>query len=282
MPSLAQKLDEAESILRANEVINARGEASLLLSLALGRDKTFLVAHPEYNLQPTENDRADILVQRRAAREPFQYIAGETEFYGLDFTITPDVLIPRPETEMVVERAIEILSERSDASFVEVGIGSGCIAISVLHHGPHANAVGLDISPDALSVARRNAERHNVDGRLTLLESDVFSALTGEQYDLIVSNPPYVPTRDLDGLQAEVRGFEPHVALFGGPDGLSIIRRIVDDAPRFLRPSGSLLLEIGFDQSEKVASLFDASVWHPASSFPDLQGIPRLVMSSLR
>ena len=282
MSSLADKLAEAVPILRRSGVAEPRREASSLLSLAVGRDRTFLITHPEYALQPHEIESFDNLVKRRASREPFQYLAGTTEFYGLEFIVTPDVLIPRPETEMVVERTIAILGGHSHPLFCEVGIGSGCIAISVLHDLERTKACGLDISPAALAVARRNAEINGVSDRLELCESDVFSALGDERFDLILSNPPYVPDDDLAGLQPEVRDFEPHVALFGGPEGLSVITQVVDGAHRFLKQQGHLLLEIGFGQSDRVASMFDASLWKRPTVHSDFQGIPRLVEAKLK
>jgi release factor glutamine methyltransferase len=282
MPKLSEKLDEADAILRDSGVVDPRREAASLLALALKRDKTFLIAHPEYLLDRAEVSIVDNFVQRRASHEPFQYIAGIQEFYGLEFEVTPDVLIPRPETEMVVEQALQLIGAHGFGSFCEVGIGSGCIAVSILHHAKSTRAVGLDISRAALGVARRNAEKHHVDERLILLESDVFGSLTDQKFDLIVSNPPYVPVRDIGGLQAEVRDHEPRIALTDDADGLSIIRRIVARAPTFLQPNGSLLIEIGFDQSEKVAAMFDPPVWHSPELLPDLQGIPRLVCSRLK
>jgi release factor glutamine methyltransferase len=282
MPSLSEKLDEADAILRDSGVVDPRREAALLLALALKRDKTFLIAHPEYLLDAAEESIVDGFVRRRALREPFQYISGIQEFYGLEFEVTPDVLIPRPETEMVVERALELIATHGFTSFCEVGIGSACIAASILYHAKTSRAVGLDISRAALSVAQRNSEKHHVDERLMLLESDVFGALTDQKFGLIVSNPPYVPVQDIAGLQAEVRDHEPPVALTDDADGLSIIRRIVNGAPGFLESNGYLLIEIGYDQSEKVAAMFDPLVWQPPELLPDLQGIPRLVCSGLK
>jgi release factor glutamine methyltransferase len=229
-----------------------------------------------------EESIVDEFVGRRASHEPFQYISGIQEFYGLEYEVTPDVLIPRPETEMVVERALELIGTHGFTSFCEVGIGSGCIAVSILYHAKASRAVGLDISRAALSVAQRNSEKHHVDERLMLLESDVFRALTDQKFALIVSNPPYVPVQDIEGLQAEVRDHEPPVALTDDADGLSIIRRIVGGAPGFLESDGFLLVEIGFDQSEKVAAMFDPLVWQAPELLPDLQGIPRLVCSGLK
>lgn len=282
MPSLSEKLDEADAILRDGGIVDPRREAASLLALALKRDKTFLIAHPEYLLGPAEESIVDGFVQRRASHEPFQYISGIQEFYGLEFEVTPDVLIPRPETEMVVARALELIGAHGFTSFCEVGIGSGCIAVSILYHAKSSRALGLDISRAALRIAGRNAEKHNVDERLTLLESDVFGAVSDQKFDLIVSNPPYVPVYDIEGLQAEVRDHEPRNALTDDADGLSIIRRIVDRAPAFLLTNGSLLIEIGFDQAEKVAAMFDPLVWHAPELLPDLQGIPRLVCSRLK
>jgi release factor glutamine methyltransferase len=282
MPRLSEKLDEADAILRDGGVVDPRREAASLLALAIKRDKAFLIAHPEYLLDPAEASVIDGFVRRRASHEPFQYISGVQEFYGLEFDVTPDVLIPRPETEMVVERALELIGDHGFTSFCEVGIGSGCIAVSILHHAKSGRAVGLDISRAALRVAQRNAERHHVGQRLTLLGSDVFGALSDEKFQLIVSNPPYVPVSDIEGLQAEVRDHEPRIALTDDADGLSIIRRIVDGAPGFLQSNGSLLIEIGFDQSEKVAAMFDPLVWQTTELMPDLQGIPRLVCSRIK
>ena len=280
MPRLSEKLDQAAETLRASGVPDARRDAVSLLSFVTKKDKAFFYAHPEHIITDAESELLDSLVHRRASREPLQHITGVQEFYGLEFAVTPHVLIPRPETEMLVERAIELLDEGDN--FCEVGVGSGCISVSILVHRRAAKATGLDASPDALAVARRNAETHGVIDRLTLRESDVFGAVNREErFPMIVSNPPYVPVRDIDGLQAEVRHFEPHLALTDGGDGLTIIRRIVFEAPTFLQPAGHLLMEIGFDQSEPVRAMFDAAVWQRVEFAPDLQGIPRLVIARL-
>ncbi|HKP69056.1 MAG TPA: peptide chain release factor N(5)-glutamine methyltransferase, partial [Pyrinomonadaceae bacterium] len=253
-----------------------------LLARALQKDKTFLYAHPEASLSDDEKALFESHLSRRAAREPFQYITGVQEFYGLEFEVTPDVLIPRPETEMVVEEALAILKDEETPSFCEIGVGSGCISVSILHGLPRARAVSVDVSSAAIAVARRNAKRHGVGERLELIESDVFERLSNKTFRVIVSNPPYVPVSDFAGLQPEVRDFEPHNALTDGSDGLSIIRRIIDDSPRFLGPRGRLLMEIGFDQSEKVATMFDLAIWSTPDLVPDLQGIPRLVSARLK
>jgi release factor glutamine methyltransferase len=281
MPSIAESLTNAESVLAESGVAEPRREAMSLLMLAIKKDKAFVYSRPEYVLAREEVERLSAYLERRSNREPLQYISGVQEFFGLEFEVTPAVLIPRPETEMVVERAIEILGVSGDSSVCDVGTGSGCIVISILHQLPSVRGVGLDISRDALQVARRNAEKHGTSERLELLESDLFAAVTDRKFDLIVSNPPYVPVRDMAGLQAEVRDFEPHGALTDGSDGLSIVRQIIRNASRYLHHDGFLLMEIGFDQSEKVAAMFDPALWYAPELFPDLQGIPRLVSARL-
>jgi release factor glutamine methyltransferase len=245
--------------------------------LAIKKEKTFLYSHPDYVLNDSETSRFESLLERRAAHEPLQYISGVQEFYGLEFDVTSDVLIPRPETEMVVEHAIEILTQRDSRRFCEIGVGSGCVSISILRNVPDSTAVGLEVSRAAIEIARRNAEKLLVGDRLQLLESDVFEKSPDDQFDVIVSNPPYVPSADIAGLQPEVRDFEPHVALSDGRDGLSIISRIIDASPRFLPSGGFLLMEIGFNQSPLVVEMFESKIWNKPELFPDLQGIPRLV-----
>ena len=282
MTSIAEALKHAHDVLSDSGVSDPRRESVSLLAHALKKDKTFLYAHPEDALSSEERSLFDSYLERRAGREPFQYITGVQEFYGLEFEVTPDVLIPRPETEMVVEQALKIFDGSDAPRFCEVGVGSGCISVSILHHIRDASAVAVDVSGSALDVTRRNAMRHRVEERLTLIESDIFDRLTDHEFDAIVSNPPYVPVLDFAGLQAEVRDFEPHLALTDGSDGLSIIRCIIDESPRFLRSNGFLLMEIGFDQSEKVATMFDRTVWTSPDLLPDLQGIPRLVSARLK
>ena len=183
----------------AAEIPDPRRDAATLTSLALGRDRTFLYSHPEYAPTADEIDRIEEFLRRRAGREPLQYIRGKQEFYGLDFEVTPDVLIPRPETEMLVERGIEYLAGLSEPRFVDIGTGTGCIPISILKHVPGARGVAVDISPAAIAVARCNAERNGVADRLILIESDLFSNVPSERFHLIVSNPPYVPAPDIAG-----------------------------------------------------------------------------------
>jgi release factor glutamine methyltransferase len=285
--TIAGALREAATRLRVAGVGEPRREAGTLLAHSLGRDRAFLITHADEAL--TASQRADFraLVERRAAGEPFQYIAGRQEFYGLEFEVGPGVLIPRPETELLVEKALELLEGLDAPLLCDVGTGSGCIAVTLLHECGDARGLALDVSAAALAVAARNAARHGVDGRLRLLASDCFDALRGGEqedarFDLVASNPPYIAESDIEGLQKEVREHEPRVALTPGGDGLSVIRRLVAEAPRFLKPGGHLLLEIGFDQHEQVAALIDPAVWTLLDIHRDLQGIPRTVALRLQ
>ncbi len=282
MSNIAEKLRDANEILQSSGITEPRREANSLLALALEKDKTFLIAHPEYELSGTEERRFQDFLERRANREPFQYIAGRQEFYGLDFAVTKDVLIPRPETESIVEAAIEILQAKGSSTFCEVGIGSGCIAVSILHQVETASAFGLDVSPQALEIAAKNAATHKVLNRLELKISNVFGVLKDEKFDLIVSNPPYIPGADIENLQAEVRDFEPIIALTDGKDGLSIIEKIIVEAPGFLNENGFLLMEIGFGQADKAREMFRLKIWREVSILPDLQGIPRTIKAQVK
>ncbi|MCA1590642.1 MAG: peptide chain release factor N(5)-glutamine methyltransferase, partial [Acidobacteria bacterium] len=270
-------LETAAEKLHNAGVAEPRREAMSLLAFALGQDKTFLIAHPKNEITPDELSRYDKFLRRRQTREPLQYITGIQEFYRLEFAVTPNVLIPRPETEMVVEAAAELLAGKINPKICEVGIGSGCISISILNEIESARGLGVDISQAALKVAAFNAAKHQVDDRLRLIESNVFSAVGENKFDLIAANPPYVPQADVRGLQEEVRDYEPHVALTDSRDGLSIIRRIAAEAPQYLKPRGWLLMEIGFNQGSNVRKMFDREIWKDFSLLPDLQGIPRLV-----
>jgi release factor glutamine methyltransferase len=273
--SIANAVIEGAQRLRDATVREARRHASSLLVHVLGRDRSFLIAHADEAVTEEELESFRVLIKRRAAGEPMQYITGHQEFFKLDFEVTPAVLIPRPETELIVEAALELLRNDPNPNLADIGTGSGCLAISILHEMSAARAVGTDVSPPALEVARRNAERHGVLDRLELLESDCFSALDAiGSFSLIISNPPYVSDDELKSLQREVN-YEPREALAGGPDGLSVIRRLLSEARPFLRSGGYFVFEIGFEQREAVEQLIDWRVWKLIEIRGDLQQIPR-------
>lgn len=272
--------ESAASILADAGVESPRREAGLILSAALGRPRAFLIAHPEFEIPDEVAAEYFVFVQRRASREPYHYITGTKEFFGLEFRVGPGVLIPRPETEILVDEAIRILSQVGSGKFLEVGVGSGCISISILNTLKGCRALGVDISAAALAVATLNADELGVSGRLELRQTDLYDGIGG-RFDLIVSNPPYIPDADLPELQPEVRLFEPHIALFAGKDGLAVIRKLIDGAAALLEPSGILIFEIGIGQAAAVLELLRNDVWSTAEALPDLQGIPRVVRASL-
>ena len=278
MVSIAEALTKATQLLINAGVPEARREAGSLLSFIINKDRTFLFSHAEDQLSDDSLRRFDEFVGRRASGEPLQYITGVQDFYGREFRVTPDVLIPRPETELLVEAAIELVD--SEPFICDVGTGSGCIVVTLLCELQNARAVAVDKSPAALEVAKLNARNHSVLDRMEFAVSDCFDALAANRYqfDMVASNPPYVSAEMMAGLQREVRDHEPFVALSPGPDGLSIIRRLMLEAPAFLKDAGYLIMEIGFDQSEAVKSLVDESVWQLLEIRPDLQGIPRIVV----
>jgi release factor glutamine methyltransferase len=249
----------------------------VLLMFTLGCDRAYLYAHPERVLTPDEVLRYDEALAERARGTPSQYITGHQEFWGLDLLVSPAVLIPRPETEHVVETVLDLAREYPMRRIVDVGTGSGCIALALANELPQAKIIAVDISPEALDIARANAARLQCEDGVEFRQSDLLSALTGEpaSFDLIVSNPPYVAEDSPEKVQREVREFEPRVAVFAGPDGMLAYRRLAPQAEAALRPGGWLVVEIGFSMEAEVKALFEG--WAEVRTVPDLQGIPRVI-----
>lgn len=258
-------------------------DASILLSHLLAVDRTFLIAHPEHELNDEQLADLERLAARRASREPLQYIVGFQEFFKLRFEVSPGVLIPRPETELIVEAALEVAAQQPSVSILDVGTGSGCLAVSLLHEQRRASAVATDISESALRLAARNSQRHQVSDRLTLVQADGLSALAREaRFSMIVSNPPYVSAVDFEALPPEVREHEPVTALVSGADGLDHIRWLLRDAPPIIQEGGYLIFEIGFGQQGAVEKIIDRAGWRLLEIRKDLQGIPRTVVLQRR
>jgi release factor glutamine methyltransferase len=280
--SIAEALRDAWQILERAGVPEARREAGSLLSFILGKDRTFLISHAKDRLEEVAWRGFQESVERRAAGEPLQYITGVQDFYGRGFRVTPDVLIPRPETELLVEAALEVAGP--GLFLGDVGTGSGCIAITLLCERADARALAVDKSPAAIDVAKLNAKNLAVSDRIVFVVSDCFDAVDRSEYqfDVVVSNPPYVAEAMMAGLQREVRDHEPLVALSPGPDGLSVIRRLIREGSAFVKDDGYLIMEIGFDQGERVRELADRSDWRLIEIRPDLQGIPRIVVLQRR
>jgi release factor glutamine methyltransferase len=234
-------------------VENSRLEAEWLLCEALGMDRVGLYVNFDKPLTSDELAACRTLVRRRAGREPLQYILGSQDFFGLDFEVSPGVLIPRHDTETLVQQAVNRCPAK--ATILDIGVGSGCIAVALAKTCADSHVYGVDPSPKALELAQRNAERHGVS--VTLVKGSLFEPFEGRKFDLIVSNPPYIPTAELAGLQPEVRDYEPREALDGGPDGLDFYRRIIPSAPPYLEAGGWLLLEVGIGEAPDVLALFN-------------------------
>jgi release factor glutamine methyltransferase len=268
-------LDESDSIPAAR----SRSDATLLLRHVLGIPHAEMYAYRERPLTALQTEAFNARLQQRLRGAPIQYITGEQEFFGLPFHVTRDVLIPRPETEHLVEAAIARLKDLPVARVADVGTGSGAIAVALAHSLATAEVVALDISPAALAVAAENARHNVVAARIRFLESDLLGAVANERFDAIVSNPPYVADWERKSLPAEVREYEPAQALFAGPTGLEVYRRLVPDALPLLVSGGWLMMEIGQGQRDAVRALISGADWNAMEFLPDLQGIPRVAVA---
>jgi release factor glutamine methyltransferase len=263
--TLAEALDFAIAELRESGIAYPKCDAELLLLYVTGLNRTSLFTSQEQQLTAE---------QAELYHEPIQYITGEREFYGLSFRVTPAVLIPRPETEHLVEAAIERIPLNTPSRIVDVGTGSGAIAISLAVARPSLQVVAVDISPTAIEVAKENAHSHQVASRIRFIESDLLESLGEESFDLIVSNPPYIADSERTELDAEVRDYEPATALFAGQTGVEIYERLIPQAAQKLKPDGWLLLEIGAGQQSQLQQLLED--WSNVGFVKDLQGIPRV------
>ncbi len=266
----AEWLRRAEQQLIEAGVDSPRLDAELLLAHSLGVSRATLRIH----LDDSIPEGVDGLLERRLLREPLSYILGKKEFFGRDFAVGPGVLVPRPETEILVERALKWLAGKPGARILDVGTGSGCIAITLALEMPGSQVCAVDISADALQAARSNG--HALGANVEWLELDGFPP--GGTFDLVVSNPPYIASAY--DLSPEVGQYEPSLALFGGEDGLDFYRRLATEAPNHLSPAGAMILEIGFDQGETVPRILEESGWVDCTVTPDLSGLPRVVQAS--
>ena len=256
-PSLRQSLDYVAGALRANGVLEWRVESEVLLRHVLGKSRSdFLtqVYGPDYRLSASQSDRLDTLLRRRLAGEPLAYIVERREFYGLDLEVNEHVLIPRPETELVVDVALERVERiRSEPTIVDIGTGSGAIILAIASHVERADLWATEVSSAALDVARKNAERLEHERTVTFVQGDLLAPIS-RRVDMIVSNPPYIPTAQIDSLQAEVRA-EPVIALDGGPDGLGLFRRLLSQAKGKMAPGGAFIVELMPEQMDEASDL---------------------------
>jgi release factor glutamine methyltransferase len=280
---LKQALASAVQLLDDSAVGSPRMNGEVLLMFTLGCDRAYLYSHPERELSSEEESRYEEAVERRASGYPSQYITGHQEFWGLDLIVSPAVLIPRPETEHIVEvvieiaRAAEYIDQPGRPKLVDVGTGSGAIALALAKELPAAEVLAVDLSPSALEIARANAARLQLEPRVQFRESNVLETVVCDgSFDFVVSNPPYVALSEADKVQDVVKKYEPKVAVFAGEHGLDIIRRLIPQAHESLRPGGFLVMEIGYSMSEAVMGIMEG--FEELHAVPDLAGIPRVVV----
>lgn len=277
--TLREAIEEAESRLKTGpHPERARRDAESLLLHVLHQDRAWLRQFGDDELSPDELAGFKALADRRFAGEPIQYILGEVEFFGLPLNVAPGVLIPRPETEHLVEEVIRLAQGLPAPRIADIGTGSGAISIALAHALPAAHISTVDVSEEALRIARGNARRNHVDGRIHFLRGDLLEPLAGQLFDVIASNPPYVPLADVDSLSVEVREFEPHGALFAGADGLDIYRRLIPAACAHLASGGWLVMEIGYGQHPEIERMLHASGYSEIRFVADYQGISRVAI----
>jgi release factor glutamine methyltransferase len=252
-------------------------DAEVLARHVLGWDLARLVAHNREPVTPEFVEQFEAAIERRARREPVAFITGHREFWGLEFAVTPATLVPRPETELIVEEALRLLPVSAPAAVLDIGTGSGCVGVAIAHERPGAMVIATDLSHAALLVARRNAATHGVASRVRFVQTDLAAGI-GAHVNLIVSNPPYVPEVMAPGILPDVLRYEPHTALFGGSDGLSIIRRLFTEARQHLAPGGTFIVEFGFGQEDDVRTAAEREGWQVDRALHDLQGIARTIV----
>ena len=258
-------------------------DAFRLIQFIIGIDRSDLIAEGERQIDDRQAEKCLCLLEKRAGRIPLQHLIGETEFMGLSFTVNPDVLIPRSDTEILVETALEKADGIQTGKILDIGCGSGCILISLLYQlnldlaEPLWKGVGSDISPAALKTARINGQRNHQETLITWVQSDLFDEIPAETYSFIVSNPPYIPSDVIEDLEPEVRDYDPLRALDGGKDGLSFYRKMIPQAKRYLEPGGWLIVEIGYDQKVPVKELFTRHGFHGIECRQDLAGLDRVI-----
>jgi release factor glutamine methyltransferase len=286
--TLIEAINSASKRLSAAGIINDLLDAEVLLCYTLGRDRAWLLAHIREPLSDERRRTFEQTVDRRVKREPLQYITGRQEFWGLDFAVTRDVLIPRPETELIIEAVLGFTKQKDQAlTIIDLCTGSGCIAVSLSKELGAARIFATDKSGKALDVARENAYKHGVGDRIRFLEGDLFEPIDEldlrGKVDIIVSNPPYVPSGDISMLQAEVRDYEPLIALIGGADGTEIHQSILEEAPRFLKNKARLIMEMGIGQSGALAHrIRKTGAFGVPSVLTDLANIERVMVATIK
>jgi len=283
--TLAEAINNAATLLSTAGITNARLDAEVLLSHIILKDRVWLITHRDDVLDDNHQREFADVIQRRTRREPLQHIIGNQEFWGLEFIVSPDVLIPRPETEFIIEAALAIVQDRNTpVRIIDLCTGSGCIAVSLAKELTAARIIATDASEKALAVARENTRRHGVSEQIRFLPGDLFEPLEEldirGQIDIIVSNPPYVQAGDLSTLQPEVRDYEPEMALIAGPGGTEIAKRIIQLSPEYLKKNGALIMEMGLGQAEALTRMVEATgAYGDRELLKDLAGIERVIVA---
>jgi release factor glutamine methyltransferase len=277
---LRDRLARGETELGAGpHAERARLDAESLLLHLTGKSKAWLLAHLDDDFAGCTAIRFEALLQRRLTGEPMQYITGETEFFGLPFRVTPAVLIPRPETEHLVEKTIELAARFQHPRIIDIGTGSGAIAVALAHALKDAQITAVDLSEASLCIARENAERNGATAQIRFVQGDLLKPVAGDRFDIVVSNPPYVSESDRNTLSVEVRDHEPALALFAGADGLDVYRRLIPAAQAVLVPGGFVALEIGYGQAGSIETLLSHAGFEHIQFISDLQDIPRVAVA---
>jgi release factor glutamine methyltransferase len=282
--NIGKALKKAITILKEAQNTSPAVDAGVILCFLLGLSKTYILTHYDFLLGQEEIKKYFKLIDLRARGTPVQYITGKKEFMSLEFTVNPCVLIPRPETEILVEWIIDYVknqecenhTKRENYSILDIGTGSGCIAISLAHY-INCNVTSVDISQEALDIACINANLNKVTDRITFIKSNLFEALKNVTFDIIVSNPPYIPSNEIENLEVEVKGHEPTVALDGGEDGLDYFKVIVENTPVFLKEDGVLAFEVGYNQASKVKNIME-KYFKKIDTIKDLGMVDRVVI----
>ena len=278
MKRVFEILKSATEKLAEKKIENPRLDSEVLLAYVLNCRRLKLYTDSKKILTAEEISRFENLIERRAEKIPVAYLVGTKEFFGFNFVVTDDVLIPRPDTEILTQCAIDFFQNNGGKNFLDIGTGSGAICISILKFCRNISAVAVDISEKSLEVAKFNAKKFGVDDRVNFFCGNLFEPVTEKKFDAIISNPPYIPTDDLKNLQAEVKR-EPKIALDGGEDGLNFYRKIISDAKKFLLPKGLLAFEVGINQAADVKKILEENNFHDAKILKDLSGIERVVLA---
>lgn len=280
---IKELLNYGASLLEENKSLTTRLDAEVLMAFLLNKERSFLFMYPDNELDDSTIKAYLSLINERKNGKPIAYITNHQEFMGIDFYVNEHVLIPRPDTEILVESILKTLNKESPLNILDLGCGSGAIAVSLAYYLPKAFIYGVDIEPDALLISEKNAKRQGLDYRMKFISGNLFEPLSHNiKFDVIVSNPPYIPTQEIEKLQVEVSNYEPRAALDGGIDGLDFYRKIISEAPKYIKDGGYLFLEIGYDQASDISDLMSENKSYTETEvIKDLAGLDRVIKSRI-